>query len=348
MPGVDGLGRAGTIIVGVAPNGKPTFLEIVASTALQRALQGALAHAIRTLGTGQWKKLNHEIAAVLATFLHAASIEREEGTLGEALYSIHRIQQGRNSPRIFHTALLHSIIPYFENRISEAHQDVTELRSSGYTWENVSWFRKAWAFALLRVYPPLKFSLGLHDVVQRMLYLTGLSNYASLEHSMLNQAVSRLTAREWDNLRRKLDISRKRQLQALARYKNQWLRWMALNLLRTRFVLADYSKISVVAFVLIYKVLEWWYTKAEDAVKIAGKAIPAPPAPAQHKEGLKLPASPVHCPICRKRRRNPAVLTVTGYVFCYSCILPYVREHRQCPITLTLASESHVRRLYFT
>jgi len=45
---------------------------------------------------------------------------------------------------------------------------------------------------------------------------------------------------------------------------------------------------------------------------------------------------------------NPTVLTLSGYVFCYNCIMLHVKQHGTCPVTLVPAQEHHVRRLYFT
>ena len=47
-----------------------------------------------------------------------------------------------------------------------------------------------------------------------------------------------------------------------------------------------------------------------------------------------LPADPRLCPICRNVRRNPAALVSTGNVFCYVCIIRWLREKGHiCPVT---------------
>ncbi|KAG7171608.1 Peroxisome assembly protein 12-like [Homarus americanus] len=52
------------------------------------------------------------------------------------------------------------------------------------------------------------------------------------------------------------------------------------------------------------------------------------------------------CPICFKTRKQDTVLSVSGYVFCYSCILPYVRRENKCPVTGYPASTTQVIRIY--
>ena len=39
------------------------------------------------------------------------------------------------------------------------------------------------------------------------------------------------------------------------------------------------------------------------------------------------------CPLCRSKRTNPCLLTVSGYVFCYPCIFSYLDKERKCPVT---------------
>ncbi len=45
-------------------------------------------------------------------------------------------------------------------------------------------------------------------------------------------------------------------------------------------------------------------------------------------------------------RTNPAMVEVSGYVFCYPCIFRHVNEHGRCPVTLRPATVDSVRRLY--
>ena len=136
--------------------------------------------------------------------------------------------------------------------------------------------------------------------------------------------------------------------------ETSWKAWAARKVLRGRFFTEDYNKVFLLCFALSCKGLEWWYSRGEAAAKAAiavkGKAIPPPlpPEPSQDDEAMKLPKSPKLCPICRRVKQEPAVLTSTGYVFCYACIMLHVKAHGKCPVTLTPASEVHVRKLYFT
>ena len=50
------------------------------------------------------------------------------------------------------------------------------------------------------------------------------------------------------------------------------------------------------------------------------------------------------CSLCRRSRRNPAA-TSSGIVYCYACIVPYIRENGKDPVTGISCVESEIRRL---
>ncbi|XP_050313615.1 peroxisome assembly protein 12 [Anthonomus grandis grandis] len=52
------------------------------------------------------------------------------------------------------------------------------------------------------------------------------------------------------------------------------------------------------------------------------------------------------CPICLQKWLIPAALPVSGYIFCFKCILNYLVEHQKCPVTKLAARPTDVVRLY--
>lgn len=63
----------------------------------------------------------------------------------------------------------------------------------------------------------------------------------------------------------------------------------------------DHLRNLIILAVFGFKVLEWWYTSAEDRLA-SGSALPpppAPPAPTPHPNGVKLAADVKICPLCR-------------------------------------------------
>jgi hypothetical protein len=72
-------------------------------------------------------------------------------------------------------------------------------------------------------------------------------------------------------------------------------------------------------------------------------SVPARPPPAQGC--LSPPRDHSMCVLCSERRRDPCACS-SGYVFCYLCILQYVREHGRCPITAMPCKEEEIIKLY--
>lgn len=96
------------------------------------------------------------------------------------------------------------------------------------------------------------------------------------------------------------------------------------------------------------QLLEWWYTSAEQRLG-GSKALPPPPpppAPRPAPDGVPLPSDVALCPLCCCPRTNPAMLAVSGYVFCYPCAHHHVLEHGRCPVTGAACGVAHIRRLY--
>lgn len=74
--------------------------------------------------------------------------------------------------------------------------------------------------------------------------------------------------------------------------------------------------------------------------------LPPYPAPLDVGQGCVIPPNSTDkCPICREVRVNPCA-TSSGFVFCYGCILPVVRETQRCPVTDCRCSEQQLIRLF--
>jgi len=107
----------------------------------------------------------------------------------------------------------------------------------------------------------------------------------------------------------------------------------------------DYTKYALVASVIVFRVLEWWYA-AEQSTPMRSMPIPPPPDPPKPAaQGLRMPRDRRICPICERIRTNSTVAS-SGLVFCYPCIYRYVQEHNKCPVTFQPCSLDQLRKLY--
>lgn len=104
---------------------------------------------------------------------------------------------------------------------------------------------------------------------------------------------------------------------------------------------------------LLLKTAHWATTNDDSSHNIRlylARPIPPPPFPRPSKigrGGLIPPKDTSLCPICRQVRRN-SVAASSGYVFCYTCLMRHVREHKTCPVTMLMCAEGDIIRLYET
>jgi hypothetical protein len=109
----------------------------------------------------------------------------------------------------------------------------------------------------------------------------------------------------------------------------------------------DFTKYLLPLAIFFFKFLEWWYADNNKAMVTQQEPIPPPPTPPSVAPGgaLSLPPDRSHCPICKKPRVNPTMIP-SGFVFCYTCVHPYVQEHGICPITKMPTSVERLRRIF--
>eukprot|EP00968_Pinguiococcus_pyrenoidosus_P021688 scaffold2888_cov274-Pinguiococcus_pyrenoidosus.AAC.15 len=135
-----------------------------------------------------------------------------------------------------------------------------------------------------------------------------------------------------------------------------------------------YFRYAVVSLVIIYKALEFLYREREEIglERSDRNGRPAPPAPLPAipaASGCGVPVDERTCPLCNRKRTLSAtcgkaaapsagiclsggeayaslLLAGSGFVFCYRCLLDFVREHHCCPVTRQPASEESIIRIY--
>jgi peroxin-12 len=162
--------------------------------------------------------------------------------------------------------------------------------------------------------------------------------------------VTRALPAELEANARELDAYRQRQLAGARASNSAASRALGVGALKTKNFIMDYAQSALIAAVIGFKLTEWWYGAAEE--RVVGAATlpvpPPPPRPPPHPEGIALPDDTGLCPLCRKQIRNPAVLTCSGYVFCFACVHAHVDRYGDCPVSRHRAFNGvdDIRRVY--
>ena len=99
---------------------------------------------------------------------------------------------------------------------------------------------------------------------------------------------------------------------------------------------------------------QWYYyryTNAPNDLKDIAR-LPIPPPPTQsanlRNDNGKLNLR-ITCPICRRKRKNETLVPISGYVYCYKCIVSHLRSENTkdgCPVTGLPVTEEDLVRLF--
>ena len=87
-----------------------------------------------------------------------------------------------------------------------------------------------------------------------------------------------------------------------------------------------------------------------DLTDIARLPVPPPPCPSANlpKDNGKLDLR-IKCPICRTKRKNETLVPISGYVYCYKCIVSHLRSDNNkdaCPVTGLPVNEEELVRIF--
>ncbi|XP_041021314.1 peroxisome biogenesis protein 12 [Juglans microcarpa x Juglans regia] len=195
-------------------------------------------------------------------------------------------------------------------------------------------------------YPWLHASSEGASFAYQLLYLLDATGFYSVGLHALGIHVCRATGQELMDTNSRISKIRSHERERLR--GPPWLKALQGALLSCMYTALDYAQTGLIAAVFFFKMMEWWYQSAEERMS-APTVYPTPPPPPLPKvaeEGIPLPPDRTICPLCSQKRANPSVVTVSGFVFCYTCIFKYVSQYKRCPITLMPATVDHIRRLF--
>ena len=315
---------------------KPNFFELFLQEHIDESLYSAFKFIVKTLSTHYPENAildrirRHKTAlyySVLA-LVDAYSLTHHSSTLSEHFLGIERVSTRGHHPRLTPADVLLSLgivvgVPLLRRHLRKAAKRYT---SGGYFTEDDEHgdsLPARYARIVTILYPYLRASAGLASLGYTVAYIGDITRYASpLQHlAGLRPATARPCASG-------AQAGSTGVLGALGKAVG--------DVLRLVLPLAAFG----------YRSLEWWYSIPESVAGGSGQeALPPAPEPPKVCGGVSLPPFE-RCPLCGRKRTNPAVLAPSGFAFCYPCIVKYVREYAKCPVTGLPANETQIRRLF--
>ncbi|XP_038890544.1 peroxisome biogenesis protein 12 isoform X2 [Benincasa hispida] len=198
-------------------------------------------------------------------------------------------------------------------------------------------------------YPWLHASSEGLSFAYQLLYLLDATGFYSLGLQVIGVHVCRGTGQELMDTSSRISKIRSHERERLR--GPPWLKAIQGGLLTCLYTMLDYAQTGLIAAVFFFKMMEWWYQSAEERMSAPTVYPPPPPPPPPKvaKEGIPLPSNRTICPLCSEKRANPSVVTVSGFVFCYTCIFKYISQNAPngCNLVLCLhwtstsAAQSH-------
>ena len=307
----------------------------------------------------------HELFFLIRALIENHALHVHNASFSEHVYGMRRVSA--NSTVLGSTVLspsqrkmslvLLTLEPFLKVKLMQLYREKSERHElANIHWSDVGrlWkqgkYVKSMSTALMKAFPMCYTSFEGVDLIYKLLYLLNMTQYYSLGLQFLGLRMARVSARDLSIARQEKArhrVTRMNQIDA----QSHWsiTRLIRRSLLRGQYLVHDNATTVLIFAVFAFKALEWWYTEAEEhAFSRQGQFPIPPPPPTMPAEGGQyvLPNDPSVCPICRKERKNPTMVSRSGYVFCYACVFKHVDDHGTCPVTGIDASNSDLRRIF--
>ena len=292
-------------------------------------------------------------------------------TLSESIYGLKRsrIRNGSiseiNKGDRTRVALLLALGPYLKKRMNEWYEKEKQKRCE--TVENLSnnmdhqldgerflgWIRKLRASVFV-LYPLFRLSYNSVDVAYKFAYLIGKTVHYNPSLHALGQVVRRITSSELSHphatLRNDQNNPKEKDLSPSMITLKRWTAFSLASALAVGWLgklLKEIRKYRREELAQILDRDQHSISSHNRHPSRNGFSIPPPlPPPPLNQKGISIPVDKMRCPICHEHRINP-VAASSGYVFCYKCIVLYMKEHgNRCPITGMACTTSQLVRLY--
>ena len=327
---------------------RPNFFELYLRDRVPSLLDDALVALWRRWAAGSLPRISGRAAcAVLRAALESVCLWKADATLGDALVGLQRVRAADGAPlaawQKLCVVLLGAGVPLAARLLGRCARRQFEgvyehqlANQSALSRTKQAWLRVCDRVGRVAraVLPWLRAGHALVAVLFAVAFLADLTRFPSLGELVLGTTV-------------------RRQVVTLPSQPAGGL-WGALRSTGSSAVGVFRMLLPLLAFG--YRSLEWWYAVPHSLLARAKSSAehqwpqdtpqPPPPEAPALAPGVTLPADSSRCPLCGKPRRAPAVLCVSGFAFCFACIVRYLRQYHRCPLTGISAQEADVRRLF--
>jgi len=312
---------------------QPTVFEVTAQAGLGSSLQPAVDHLLKvfsawTPGLRLVGQLRDEIFLLLHSALQLHYLKVYDASFTENFYGLQRAPDDeRKKIPLKASFVFLVIVPYIRKKLEElfsrGREDVGDgIQCSSPTATKVRDF-------YVQIFPTMFFVAKAASLGFLIAFTLKGSKYHSLSSYL---AGYHLVYAEPETLK-EMEAKSKEYLKR----SGGWRKVTAASVQSLAKMLT--FGLEVGSFFLQF--IDWWYNQERDTRDNITDSVPKPPSPLKG-----LPNLENCCPICRKKWKAETVLSSSGLVFCYVCIVRYLRKHGKCPVTSLPSKESQLVRIF--
>ncbi|CAI4228585.1 unnamed protein product [Auanema sp. JU1783] len=324
---------------------QPSTFDIISQESLTKSLKPALGHLLKFLSLTKPQKFRtayryyEELYLIFDFLLQSHYLRHYGGTFSENFYSMKRtgdttLQPPSSGMAFAKSLAITSLWPYLSDKLDAIHKrlkDELQLPHLSTSSEAVKKAKKMF----VALWPWIKRILSIATTIMQILYMINRSRFNSPLLYLAGVRLEKLTPED------------------IANFESIPLHLQGTGILSRlyRFILSLPGVFSrIFGYCLFFvQFIDYIYSGDFNSqlTKLSKGNTLIPPAPHE-----MLNSEFVHsmetskCPLCHNKRINDTALSVSGYVFCYSCISDYVKKYKRCPITNNPTTVADLIRLY--
>ncbi|KAL3124691.1 hypothetical protein niasHT_001528 [Heterodera trifolii] len=323
----------------------PSIFEYLAQESLSGSMKQGIRSVLNLFSHFSGRRLSFvdshfdELFLLLHLFLENRFLKRFSASFSENFYGMKRVPWRMNASSFsrlgyrFRSLFLIVVLPYIHDKFERLSEQIESERDAIR--------QKGWRRLFLRFYPSLKALLFLVTLLFQLAFVFSFSSVPSLSLLLAKCRLEKLTLSDV------AQFDAEGQLPFHLRRTNVFARlWRSLVSLPSTL-----GRLFTYALFLV-QFLEYFYS--DELGRRFGQFV-------EGRRNIRIPTHPFNnlpteqqtlcmevdkCPICRRTRKNDTVLTVSGYVFCHSCIFNFVRIEHCCPITSLPATSNELVKIY--
>jgi peroxin-12 len=336
---------------------KPTIFDIMAQENMNSLFQQSFKHILKWLientnesyarrfKLNKLKKYTNELYLLIHSAIEYGYLKTYDSLFSEYFYGMKRAGLNSNKQRIL-SILLSLCVPYLKSKLDDYYEEIEKF--------DLNLDSSKLKQIMQKYYPHFHLIYSMTFLFYRFKFIINKSDFNSpLLHFLNLKLVYSMT-----NDQNIVQSSTKSFIFTILKYLNlaftsfifllQFLKWHEQYLDSESY---DLNSNSALSFVNLYKMIVKNRKKGDEYDDQSSTLIDTPKLPTRLMDSnyYKLLMNDKQlCPLCMSKRKNECALSVSGFVFCYTCIFKFIKQHGRCPITGYQCTTKNIIRIYNT